>query len=150
MDNSQNKKEYSLPLTLNGTSCNPLKTVVFLQDEIVKAMYVRGNRCLQLLEGNKWVCKADMNISGRKRLVIDLYLLQNETAKSTNRSIKVFQGSDEKEVSIDENAKNELSFFYNNFNIADKEKITLKIQYFVNKTQTTTPTKEYTLEIEDL
>jgi len=150
VDNSQNKKEYSLPLTLNGTSCNPLKTVVFLQDEIVKAMYVRGNRCLQLLEGNKWVCKADMNISGRKRLVIDLYLLQNETAKSTNRSIKVFQGSDEKEVSIDENAKNELSFFYNNFNIADKEKITLKIQYFVNKTQTTTPTKEYTLEIEDL
>ena len=45
---------------------------------------------------------------------------------------------------------NKLQFENNSFNIADKEKITLKIQYFVNKTQTTTPTKEYTLEIEDL
>ena len=42
------------------------------------------------------------------------------------------------------------SYSFKTFNIADKEKITLKIQYFVDKTQTATPTKEYTLEIEDL
>ena len=150
MDNSISKKDYSLPITLNGSSCNPLKMVVFLHDEIIKGMYVRGHQCVQLPGENKWVCKADMNISGYKRLVIDLYLLQNETAGNTNRSIKVFQGSEEKVVSIDENARNELSFIYNNLEVKDKEKISLTIKYFADKTQTTTPTKEYSLEIEDL
>ena len=34
--------------------------------------------------------------------------------------------------------------------VGENEKFTLKVQYFVDKTQTTSPTKEYILEIEDI
>ena len=150
MDAAETKKEYSLNSTLDSKPCNPFKVTAFLQDEIIKSMFVRGKKCVQLPEGNKWVCKADMNISAYKRFVIDLYLLQNETPKNTNRLVKVFQGVEEKPLTIDEKAKGVLSFAYKDFEVASNQKITLKIQYFADKTQTATPTKEYTLEIEDI
>jgi len=150
VDAAETKKEYSLNLTLDSKPCNPFKVTAFLQDEIIKSMFVRGKKCVQLPEGNKWVCKADMNISAYKRFIIDLYLLQNETPKNTNRLVKMFQDGEEKLLTINEKAKNVLSFEYKDFEVASNQKITLKIQYFADKTQTATPTKEYTLEIEDI
>lgn len=147
---------YPLSMYLNGVpyTNGSLSMKTYLHDEVVKAMYVRGNVCVQMPKNmqendNKWVCKADMNISGHKRLVIDLYLLENETAENTKRCIKILKENEEKLLSIDESAKNELSFFYNNFDVGENEHMKVTIQYFEDKTQSS-PTKTYVLEIEDL
>ena len=152
IDTPNSKKEYTIPLSLNGKSCGNLEIVFLSKNEIIQGIRVCGATASLMPEGH-YVCKANMNAQYDKKLIVWLYFIDADEKKdpeTTNRAVKVFKDGVEIPMAVYRWETNKLQFENNSFNIADKEKITLKIQYFVNKTQTTTPTKEYTLEIDDL
>ena len=152
VDDPTTHKEYTLPLTLNGKSCGNLEIAILLKDEIVQGISVHGTMAARLLDG-RYVCKANIDTYYNKALVVWLYFIddaEKNKPKETNRLIKVLKNGVDVPMEVYEWETQKLQFQNTPFNIADKEKITLKIQYFVDKTQTATPTKEYTLEIEDL
>ena len=151
LDTPLNKKDYVLPCKLDSKDAGMLGLCVYPKDEIIDAISVRGNLCVLIPEGsnNHWICKANMNISAYKRIVIDLYLLAGETADNTNRKIELFKGAEKLDVEIDKSGKDFLTFIHKNFSIQDKETITLTLKYFADKTSND-PTKTYTIEVTDL
>ena len=152
IDTPNTHKEYTLPLTLNGKSCGNLEIVVLPKNEIIWGIRVRGEMAALLPDG-RYVCKADINTKYYKDLVVWLYFIdadEKQHPENTKRLIKVLKNDVEILMEVYQYETEKLQFQNTPFKIEDKEKIILKIQYFADKTQITTPTEEYILEIEDL
>ena len=141
------KKEYVANLTLEGESLPQLHLTVFPKDDIVKEMLISGLGCIELPE-NKYAFKANLNEKPMK-VAVSLNLVDNETPSSTTRKIKILNGAEEKTVTINQKETSVLQFVHDGLTIGDKQKITLKIEYYA-KNDDPSPTKTYTLEIEDI
>lgn len=151
VDTPNTNKEYTLPLTLSGKPCGNLNIVLLPKNEIIQGISING-KTASLMPAGDYVCKADMDKEWSKKLIVWLYFIdenEKQNPEGTNRAIKVFKNDVEIPMTVYGYERNKLQFENNSFNIADKEKVTLKIKYFADK-NSTTPTNEYNLEIEDL
>ena len=151
LDTPNTNKEYTLSLTLKGKPCGELKLVLLLKDEIINSIGVCREVAIFLPNGH-YVCKADLSNTYYYELTVRLNFIDNEkqNPNATNRAIKVFKNGIEIPMTVNQYETQKLEFKNQGFKVGENEKFTLKVQYFVDKTQTTSPTKEYILEIEDI
>lgn len=141
-------KEYTAVLKLQNKSLGSLQLVAYLKDDIIESVSI-GYTVAKQLPSHKYLCKAELDSTKPRKIEVSLYLLPNETPENTNRKIRILNGSEEKAVTINAKGKTRLEFVHDGFLIQDKQTITLTIEYYADKT-TSSPTKTYTLEVQDI
>ena len=149
VNGTETKKDYVATLTLNGKNVGTLNLTVYKEDDVIQTVYIGYTKCTQL-PNSKYLCKGDIDRPKPKKIEVALYLLPNETPENTNRKIKILENGGEKTVTLNTNEKSKLEFVYKDgITITQGAKIELKIEYYDNKSNST-PTKTYTLNIEDI
>ena len=142
------KKEYTANLTLGSESLGTLQLTVYPEDDIIESIYIGRTGCKQLPDF-KYLCKANLDSTKPRKVEVSLRLLDEETPENTNRKIKILESGVEKAVTLNPKEKTKIEFVHDGITITDKQKITLTIEYYAKKDDTS-PTRTYTLEIEDI
>ena len=148
MTGPDTKKEYIANLTLSGESLAPLHLTVYPEDDIIQTLHIGYTSCMQLPD-DKYICKADIDFNKPRKVEVGLWLVEGETPENTERKIRILEGGVEKPVVINKSETSKLEFVHDGLTISDKQKITLKIEYYAKKDDLS-PTRTYTLEIEDI
>lgn len=143
-------KTFTLTPTYKGKTLQALEIVMLPKDDIISEIEVIDFVATRLLD-EKYVVIGNMSaITYGNKIVVDLNLLDGETPASTNRCIKLFKGTEEMTgVVVDTEETAKLRFKHEGFTIGKKETVTLTVKYYQDKTDTTTATREYTLEVRD-
>ena len=151
MTGTDTKKEYTVNLKLAGKLVTTLKLTVYLKDDVIESIYLGYIACKQMSD-SKYLCKGDINSTAGRKIEVNLYLLEGEVPanETTNRKIKLLIGGEEKAVTITKTEKSKLQFATTDkITITQGQKIDVTIEYYADKTQSS-PTRTYTLNIEDI
>lgn len=150
IDTAPYTKTFTLTPKYKEKSLQALDIVMLPKDDVISEIEVIGYSATRLLDG-KYVVIGEMSaITYGNDVLVDLNLLEGEIPAITNRCIKLFKGTEEMTgVVVDTEETTKLRFKYEGFTISKKETVTLTIKYYEDKANTSTPTKEYTLEVRD-
>lgn len=143
------KKTCNATLKLNDKNAGSAIFEIFqITPEIIKSLKVCGVLAHQV-SADKWVCKANINKNFDKTLKINLILAEGKTVADTKQIVEVYKDATKLDV-VKDGSATDLIFTHENLEIQDKGKMTLTIKYWAEGNVTESPTKTFTLEIEDI
>ena len=143
------QKTCNATLKLNDKNAGSAIFEIFqITPEIIKSLAIRGVVAHQV-STDKWVCKANINKNFDKTLKINLILAEGKTVADTKQIVEVYKDASKLDI-VKDASTTDLIFTHENLEIQDKGKMTLTIKYWAEGNVTESPTKTFTLEIEDI
>lgn len=151
MNNEEEKKEFSIDLSLKEKSLGSIALNVFLTNEVLDSVkffpdHYNKNKFFEFAKFSNNIYKVKGKFGNdTKMLIVYLYAVAGEEGADTNRKVKIFDGANEKGV-IYKIKDGKLECSYTGLSINDGEEKTFKVEYYKDKNDSS-PTNTYSLVI---
>lgn len=151
VNNTDEKKEFSIDLSLKEKSLGSITLNVFLTNEVLDSVkffpdHYNKNKFFEFAKFSSNVYKVKGKFGNdTKMLIVYLYAVAGESGADTNRKVKIFDGANEKNI-IYRVKDGKLECSYTGLSINEGEEKTFKVEYYKDKNDSS-PTKTYSLVI---